>query len=57
MAPDEGLAFYYSAEDAPQLFLEEQPPGTSGPHAGSTGKIVYRLSVGYRKHPRICYRD
>jgi N-acetylmuramoyl-L-alanine amidase len=28
--PDEGLAFFYEYEDAPHLFLDEQPPGTSG---------------------------
>jgi hypothetical protein len=27
---DEGLAFFYVYEDAPHLFLEEQPPGTTG---------------------------
>jgi len=27
---DEGLAFIYSYEQAPHLFLREQPPGTSG---------------------------
>jgi N-acetylmuramoyl-L-alanine amidase len=27
---DEGLAFFYVYEDAPHLFLDEQPPGTSG---------------------------
>ena len=30
VAPDEGLAFLYSVDDKPQLFLEEQPAGTSG---------------------------
>jgi N-acetylmuramoyl-L-alanine amidase len=30
VAPDEGLAFIYKVEDAPQLFLPSQPPGTSG---------------------------
>jgi hypothetical protein len=30
VAPDEGLAFLYSVEDAPSLFLEEQPDGTTG---------------------------
>jgi N-acetylmuramoyl-L-alanine amidase len=28
--PDEGLAFIYEVEDAPHLFLEEQPPNTTG---------------------------
>jgi hypothetical protein len=27
---DEGLAFIYEYEDAPHLFLLEQPPGTTG---------------------------
>jgi N-acetylmuramoyl-L-alanine amidase-like protein len=27
---DEGLAFFYEYDDAPHLFLEQQPPGTSG---------------------------
>jgi N-acetylmuramoyl-L-alanine amidase len=30
VSPSEGLAFIYEVEDAPQLFLEEQPPGTTG---------------------------
>jgi hypothetical protein len=30
VAPDEGLAFIYEVEDKPELFLPEQPPGTTG---------------------------
>jgi N-acetylmuramoyl-L-alanine amidase len=30
VAPDEGLAFIYEVEDKPELFLEEQPPNTTG---------------------------
>jgi len=30
VAPDEGLAFLYDVEDAPYLFLDEQPKGTTG---------------------------
>ena len=30
VAPDEGLAFIYEYEQAPHLFLAEQPPGTTG---------------------------
>ena len=30
VALDEGLAFIYEYETAPQLFLDEQPPGTTG---------------------------
>jgi N-acetylmuramoyl-L-alanine amidase len=30
VSEDEGLAFIYDADDAPHLFLPEQPPGTSG---------------------------
>ena len=30
VAPDEGLAFIYDISDAPYLFLDEQPPGTTG---------------------------
>ena len=30
VAPDEGLAFIYEVEQAPELFLPEQPPNTSG---------------------------
>lgn len=30
VAPDEGLAFIYDVSDAPDLFLPEQPPGTTG---------------------------
>ena len=28
--PDEGLAFFYEVDDAPHLFLPEQPAGTTG---------------------------
>src|SRR5215469_3953829 len=30
VSSDEGLAVIYEYEDAPHLFLDEQPPGTSG---------------------------
>jgi hypothetical protein len=30
VAPDEPLAFIYDVSDAPHLFLDEQPEGTSG---------------------------
>jgi len=30
VSPDEGLAFIYDVEDAPHLFLLDQPPGTTG---------------------------
>ena len=30
VSPDEGLAFIYSTDDAPHLFLPEQPPTTTG---------------------------
>lgn len=30
VAPDEGLAFIYDYDDAPELFLDQQPPGTTG---------------------------
>jgi N-acetylmuramoyl-L-alanine amidase len=30
VAPDEGLAFLYEVSDAPDLFLPQQPPGTTG---------------------------
>lgn len=30
VAPDEGLAFIHEVGDAPQLFLDKQPPGTTG---------------------------
>ena len=30
VSADEGLAFIYEVEDAPHLFLPEQPPGTTG---------------------------
>jgi hypothetical protein len=30
VAPDEGLAFIYDVDDAPELFLSKQPPGTTG---------------------------
>ena len=30
VSADEGLAFIYTVSDAPHLFLDEQPPGTTG---------------------------
>jgi len=30
VAPDEGLAFFYEYDQAPQILLDEQPPGTTG---------------------------
>jgi hypothetical protein len=30
VSPSEGLAFIYNADDKPQIFLDEQPSGTSG---------------------------
>jgi hypothetical protein len=30
VAPDEGLAFIYDYDEAPYLFLDEQPEGTTG---------------------------
>lgn len=30
VSPDEGLAFIYSYDDAPHLFLPDQPEGTTG---------------------------
>jgi hypothetical protein len=30
VAPDEGLAFLYDFDDAPHLFLPDQPEGTTG---------------------------
>jgi N-acetylmuramoyl-L-alanine amidase len=30
VSPDEGLAFIYDVDDAPHLFLPDQPPGTTG---------------------------
>jgi hypothetical protein len=30
VAPDEGLAFLYEYDDKPELFLKQQPPGTTG---------------------------
>ena len=30
VSPSEGLAFYYEVSDAPELFLPQQPPGTTG---------------------------
>jgi len=30
VSPSEGLAFIFEVSDAPHLFLDEQPPGTTG---------------------------
>ena len=42
MSPDEGLAFLYEVDDAPHLFLNEQPPGTTG--------LARRLNADHRPY-------
>jgi len=42
VAPDEGLAFLYEVDDAPHLFLNEQPPGTTG--------LARRLNADHRPY-------
>lgn len=51
--PDEGLAFIYKVEDAPQLFLPTQPPGTTG-LARRLDPSVYYLACrwNYKQTPR-----
>ena len=41
VSPDEGLAFIYEYEDAPHLFLEQQPPGTTGLARRLNPKVHY----------------
>jgi len=42
VAPDEGLAFLYEVDDAPHLFLNEQPPNTTG--------LARRLNADHRPY-------
>jgi len=42
VSPDEGLAFLYEVDDAPHLFLNEQPPGTTG--------LARRLNADHRPY-------
>lgn len=53
VAPDEELAFIYCVEDAPHLFLDEQPPNTTG-LARRLDPDVYYIAMrwDYDVHPR-----
>ena len=53
VAPDEGLAFIYDVDEAPQLFLEEQPPGTTGLARRLDPDVPYiAMRWDYEKTPR-----
>ena len=53
VTPSEGLAFIYDVEDAPHLFLEEQPPDTSGLARRLDPDVPYiALRWDYEKTPR-----
>jgi N-acetylmuramoyl-L-alanine amidase len=45
VSPDEGLAFIYDVEDAPHLFLDEQPPGTTGLARRLDADHVYYIAL------------
>jgi hypothetical protein len=52
--PDEGLAFFDEVEDAPHLFLSEQPPGTTGLARRLDPSVYY---VACRWHHEIVPKD
>ena len=53
VAPSEGLAFIYEVEDAPQLFLPSQPPGTTGLARRLNPEVAYiAMRWDYNKTPR-----
>lgn len=53
VSASEGLAFIYKVEDAPQLFLPSQPPGTTG-LARRLNPYVHYLAMrwDYSSHPK-----
>jgi N-acetylmuramoyl-L-alanine amidase len=53
VAPDEGLAFIYDVDDAPHLFLDQQPPGTSGLARRLDPEVFYiACRWDYNKYPK-----
>jgi hypothetical protein len=53
--PDEGLAFITKVEQAPQLFLPEQPPYTSGLARRLDPAVFYvACRWNYKQTPRAC---
>jgi len=51
--PDEDLAFIYSVEDAPYLFLATQPEGTTGLARRLNPNVPYiALRFDYDVHPK-----
>jgi len=53
VSPSEGLAFIYAVSDQPDLFLDEQPPGTTGLARRLDPEVPYvALRWDYDKTPR-----
>ena len=50
VSPSEGLAFIYKVDDAPHLFLAEQPPGTTGlARRLDPVEVLHRMPLGLRR--------
>jgi len=55
---DEGLAFFYDVEDAPHLFLQYQPPDTSGlARRLDPGVFYVACRWDYKRTPKDMLRD
>lgn len=53
VAPDEPLAFIYEVEEQPLLFLEQQPPGTTGLARRLDPEVFYiAMRWDYDVYPR-----
>jgi N-acetylmuramoyl-L-alanine amidase len=58
VAPNEGLAFIYAYEDAPHLFLKQQPPDTTGLARRLNPKVDYvACRWDYDKTPKDMLRN
>jgi len=58
VSPDEGLAFIYSVDDAPQLFLPFQPDGTTGLARRLNPYVHYfAMRFDYDVHPKETLLD
>ena len=58
VSPSEGLAFLYDLDDAPELFLPQQPPGTTGlARRLNPAKFYIACRWDYDTHPKEMLAD
>lgn len=58
VTPEEGLAFLYEVDDAPHLFLPEQPKGTTGLARRLDPRVFYiACRWDYNKTPKAMLRN